>query len=169
MVKMKFKDFEFPNNPLFIKTEMAQRINESPVLSGESRVFSIADKATVIKADGCFWGEEGEAASLKLKILMKSRKSGWLFLPDGSCFNAYLSSLDIQEDAKKNAVSYSISFIEKCPNKQGEYHFGFTYAKENENMFDIAFRCDKSIENLMKLNDFSNPFSVKKGDKVVLQ
>ena len=169
MIKMKFKDFEFPSNPFFVKTEMAQRIKESPVLSGEACVFSIADRATVIKADGCFWGEEAEEASLKLKILMKSRKAGWLFLPDGSCFNVYLSSIDIKEDAKKNSVSYSISFIERSSSKQEEYNFGFTYAKENVNMFDIAFRCDKSIENLMKLNDFSNPFSVKKGDKVVLQ
>lgn len=169
MVKMKFKDFEFPNNPLFIKTEMAQRINERSVLSGESKVFPVSDRAAVIKADGCFWGEDGSDASLKLKILMKSRKPGWLFLPDGSCCNVYLSSLDIQEDAKKSCISYSISFIEKCNGKKSEYDFGFTYAEENETMFDIAFRCDKSIERLMELNDFSTPFSVKKGDKVVLQ
>lgn len=169
MIKMKFKDFEFPNNPLFIKTEMAQKISESLILSGESTVCSTAEKATVIQADGCFWGDDGADASLKLKMLMKSRKPGWLFLPDGSCFNAFLSSLDIKEDAKKSCISYSVSFIEKCPNKKGGYDFGFTYAQENENMFDIAFRCDKSIEMLMKLNDFSNPFSVKKGDKVVLQ
>lgn len=169
MMKMKFKDFEFPSNPLFVKTEMAQRINESPVISGESHVFRIADRATVIKADGCFWGEDGADASLKLKILMKSRKPGWLFLPDGSCYNAYLSSLDIKEDAKKNAVSYSLSFLEKSPGKSGNYAFAFTYAEENENLFDIAFRCDKKIEDIMRLNDFSNPFAVQKGDKVVLQ
>lgn len=118
MIKMKFKDFEFPNNPLFIKTEMAQNIRESLILSGESTVFSTAEKATVIKADGCFWGDDGADASLKLKILMKSRKPGWLFLPDGSCFNAFLSSLDMKEDAKKSCISYSISFIEKCPKKK---------------------------------------------------
>ncbi|MDE5605267.1 MAG: hypothetical protein K2I73_06780 [Eubacterium sp.] len=169
MMKMKFKDFEFPSNPLFVKTEMAQRLNESSVINGECNVFSIADRATVIKADGCFWGEDGADASLKLKILMKSRKPGWLFLPDGSCYNAYLSSLDLKEDAKKNAVSYSLSFIEKCPAKSGSYAFAFTYAEENENLFDIAFRCDKKIEDIMRLNDFANPFAVQKGDKVVLQ
>ncbi|MDE5670626.1 MAG: hypothetical protein K2I14_04075 [Eubacterium sp.] len=169
MVKMKFKDFEFPTNPLFIKTEMACRINEKSVLSGESKVFHVSDRASVIKTDGCFWGDDGSDALLKLKMLMKSRKPGWLFLPDGSCYNAYLSSVDIREDAKKNCISYSISFIEKCPGKKSEYDFGFTYAEDDENMYDIAFRCDKSIEKLMEINDFSNPFSVKKGDKVVLQ
>lgn len=169
MVRMKFKDFEFPNNPLFIKTEMEQHMRESSVLSGESRVFRISDRATVIKADGCFWGENGADAAFRLKILMKSKKPGWLFLPDGGCCNVYLSSLNITEDAKKSCVSYSISFIEKSPAKRGNYHFGFTYAEEDENMFDIAFRCDKSVEKLMEINDFSNPFSVKKGDKVVLQ
>ncbi|MDE5996348.1 MAG: hypothetical protein K2G56_05455 [Eubacterium sp.] len=169
MIKMKFEDFEFPNNPLFIKTEMAQRMNERCVLNGKSKIFPVSDRATVIKADGCFWGEDGADASFKLKILMKSRKAGWLFLPDGSCYNAYLSSLDIQEDAKKSCISYSISFIEKSNDKKSEYPFEFTYAEENETMFDIAFRCDKSIERLMELNDFSNPFSVQKGDKVVLQ
>ncbi|MDE6110735.1 MAG: hypothetical protein K2F65_02340, partial [Eubacterium sp.] len=85
------------------------------------------------------------------------------------CCNAYLSSLDIKEDAKKSCISYSISFIEKNSGKQSEYDFGFTYAEDNENMFDIAFRCNQSIERLMELNNFANPFSVKKGDKVVLQ
>lgn len=169
MVKMKFKDFEFPNNPLFIKTEMSHRIIENPIINGESAVFSVSEKAAVIKADGCFWDKDGADASFKLKTMIKSRKPGWLFLPDGSCYNAFLFSLDIREDAKKNCVSYSIAFIENYPNKKNEYNFGFTFAEDNENMFDIAFRCDKSIESLMKLNDFSSPFSVKKGDKVVLQ
>ena len=169
MVKMKFKDFEFPNNPLFIKTELAQRIKENPVLSGKSNVYHLSERAAVITADGCFWNDDGADASFKLKMLIKSRKPGWLFLPDGSCYNAYLSSVDIKEDAKKSCISYSISFVEKCPVKNSEYDFGFTYAEENENMYDIAFRCDKSIEKLMEINSFPNPFSVKKGDKVVIQ
>ncbi len=47
MVKMKFKDFEFPNNPLFIKTELAQRIKENPVLSGKSNVYHLSERAAV--------------------------------------------------------------------------------------------------------------------------
>lgn len=169
MVKMKFKDFEFPDNPLFIETAMAQSVRENLMLSGDFIVSCNAEKATVIKADGCFWGEKAADASLKLKVLMKNREAGWLFLPDGSCFNAFMASLEIKEDAKKNCVSYNISFIEKCTAKRSKYNFYFTYAQDDENMFDIAHRCDKSIEDLMKLNDFSNPFSVKNGDKVVLQ
>lgn len=169
MVKMKFKDFEFPSNPLFIKTEMANKINKRSVLSGESKAFYISGNSAVIKADGCFWGKDGADASLRLKAMMESRKAGWLFLPDGSCFNAYMFLLDIKEDAKKSCISHSISFVEKSHCRNDEYNFGFTYADDNENMFDIAFRCDISIEKLMELNDFSNPFSVKKGDRVVLQ
>ncbi len=47
-------------------------------------------------------------------MLIKSRKPGWLsFLPDGSCYNAYLSSVDIKEDAKKKAVFPTVFLLLK--------------------------------------------------------
>ena len=168
-VKMKFKDFEFPSNPAVIKTKLSANVRENPLFQSDSAVYHISRNAAVISGEGSFWGEERFTASVLLKRLQSSSSSGWLFLPDGSCFNAFFTSLTIEEDAKKGCVSYSFSFTENCAHVQEEYDFGFTLARENENMFDIAYRCDVPVETLMRLNDFKTPFSVKEGDRVTLK
>ena len=168
-VKMKFKDFEFPSNPAVIKTELSANVREEPLFQSNSAVYNISRNATVISGEGCLWGEERYTASALLKKLQSGSGAGWLFLPDGSCFNAYFTSLTIKEDAKKGCVSYAFSFTENCSHGKEEYDFGFTLALKNENMFDIAHRCGVAVETLMRLNDFKTPFSIKEGDKVVLR
>lgn len=168
-VKMKFKDFEFPSNPAVIKTELSANVRENPLFQSDSAVYNVSRNAAVISGNGSFWGEERFIASALLKKLQNSSSSGWLFLPDGSCFNAFFTSLTVEEDAKKGCVFYSFSFTENCSHRKEEYDFGFTLALENENMFDIAHRCGVAVETLMRLNDFKTPFSVNAGDRVVLQ
>lgn len=168
-VKMRFKDFEFPANPAVIKTEFSANVREDPLFQSDSAIYNISRNAAVISGEGCFWGEERFTASALLKKLHNSSESGWLFLPDGGCFNAFFTSLSLEEDAKKGCVSYSFSFTENCLHVKDEYDFGFTLALEGENMFDIAHRCGVAIETLMRLNDYKTPFSVKEGDRVVLK
>lgn len=168
-MKMKFKDFEFPSNPTVIKTELSNNVRENPLFGSDSAVYSVSRNAAVISGEGSLWGEERFTASALLKKLHSGSEAGWLFLPDGSCCNAFFTSLTLTEDAKRGCISYSFSFTENCLHKKEEYDFGFTVALENENMFDIAHRCGVAIETLMRLNDFKTPFSVKEGDKVVLQ
>lgn len=168
-VKMRFKDFEFPSNPAVIKTELSANVRENPLFQRDSAVYNVSRNAAVISGNGSFWGEERFTASALLKKLQNSSSAGWLFLPDGSCFNAFFTALTIEEDAKRGCVSYSFSFTENCSHRKEEYDFGFTLALENENMFDIAHRCGVAVETLMRLNDFKTPFSVKAGDKVVLK
>lgn len=169
MIKMKYKDFEFPSNPAVVKTELSENINEKPVLWGAGVVFNMSHNAAKICCEGSFWGSERSISAQRLKILRSRGTPGWLFLPDGSCYYAFLSLLELRDDAKKNCISYSVSFIEAQGVKNGEYNFGFTYAQENENMFDISFRCSVPIEKLMQINHFENPFCVKNGDRVVLE
>lgn len=166
MIKMKFKDYEFPCNPTAVKTEFSENIKENPLFGKSSAVYCISHNAAVITCEGSVWGESAGEFISRLHILRSSKNPGWLFLPDGNCFNAFLSAVSFLEDAKKNCVSYKITFVENCSEKDDEYNFGFTYAKKGENMFDIAFRCGKTIDALMAANDFENPFSVKEGKKV---
>lgn len=169
MIKMKFKDFEFPANPSVIRTELSENICEIPIFDNGSAVYNVSHNAARICCTGSFWGDERSVFAQQLKILRDSGTAGWLFLPDSSCWFVFLSELVLTDDAKKNCVSYSVSFIEKNGNKSSEYDFGFTYAMENENMFDIAYRCGTSVEELMRLNDYENPFCVQNGEKVVLK
>lgn len=168
-MKMKFKDFEFPSNPAVIKTRLSANVREAPLFDGDSAVYNVSRNAAVISGQGSLWGEERFIASALLKRLQQSSKAGWLFLPDGSCYNAFFTSLTLEENAKKGCVSYSFSFTENCFHTKEKHDFGFTLARENENMFDIAHRCGVPIETLMRLNDIETPFDIAEGDKVVLK
>lgn len=169
MMKMRYRGFEFPSNPTLIKTELSNNVREDPLFGSDSAVYNVSRNASIISGEGCLWGEERFSAASQLKQLHKRGGDGWLFLPDGSCCRAFFTALTINEDAKRGCVSYAFSFTENCNHVKTEYDFGFTYAGENENMFDIAHRCGTQIEKLMKLNNFETPFSVKAGDKVVLK
>ena len=168
-MKMKFKDFEFPSNPAVIKTKLSANVREAPLFDSDSAVYNVSRNAAVISGQGSLWGEERFNASSLLKRLQQSSGAGWLFLPDGSCYNAFFTALTLEEDAKKGCVSYSFSFTENCFHTKEEHDFGFTLAREGENMFDIAHRCGVPIETLMRLNDIKTPFDLAQGDKVVLK
>lgn len=167
--KMKFKDFEFDVNPEKIKTEHSSNISQNPLFGSDSAVYNISRNASVISGEGSFWGEGAAEFSRELKRIREEPDAGWLFLPDGSCFNAFFSFLSITEEAKKDCVSYSFTFTENCNHRKSSYDFGFTYAESGENMFDVAYRSGVSIEKLMELNNFKTPFDIKEGDRVVLK
>lgn len=169
MIRMSYKDVEFLSNPEVINISLSANISEKPLLNSDSAVNNVSRNAVVISGSGCFWGKAALSAARELKSLQRSSSSGWLFLPDGSCYDAFFSSLTIKEEAQKDCVSYSFSFIENCNHTSAEYDFGFTYAEEGENMFDIAHRCSVKIEKLMQLNNFKTPFCINAGDRVVLK
>ena len=169
MMKMKYKNFEFPSNPSIMNIKLSENVVEKPLFGGDSAVYGVSHNAARISGEGCFWGKDSIVFSRELKALQKNSSSGWLFLPDGSCYNAFFTALTIKEDARAGCVSYTFSFTENCNHKKDEYDFGFTYALENENMFDIAHRCNTKIEKLMQLNNIETPFSINAGDKVVLR
>ena len=50
-----------------------------------------------------------------------------------------------------------------------ERDFKYTFAKAGENAFEIANRCDISVNDIMLFNDFKTPFDIKTGDRVVLR
>lgn len=169
LMKMKYKDFEFPLNPSVIKVKHSRNISENPILDSDSAVYNISKNASVISGEGCFFGEKAFQYASELERLSKSSSSGWLFTPNGNCFNAYFKELTIKSDAKRNEVFYAFTFIENCNHKKNQRNIDFVYAREDENLFDIAYRCDVPIETLLELNNRKNPFDISVGDKVVLK
>lgn len=169
MLKMTYKGFKFLSNPEVIDVTLSANVREKPLFGSDSAVSNVSRNAAVISGEGHFWGKDALSASRELKRLQRSSSSGWLFLPDGSCYDAFFSSLTIKEEAQRDCISYSFKFIENCRHTSDDYDFGFTYAEEGENMFDISNRCTVEIETLMRLNNYKTPFSIKAGDKVVLK
>lgn len=167
-MKMKFKGFEFPTNPAVIEVNSSSNISFSPMLSGKSVVKSTAINPTVITGSGTFYGERGEEYCLYLQHLLRKNRAGVLMLPSAVGMDAYLTKFKYKKDTNKNQISYSFEFVENCGSKKETRKFCFTYARAGENAFDIANRCGVSVENIMENNEYSTPFSVREGDKVML-
>ena len=71
MMKMKYKDFEFPSNPSVLKVELSDNVVEKPLFGSDSAVYSISHNAALISGEGCFWGKDGIVFSRELKALQQ--------------------------------------------------------------------------------------------------
>lgn len=167
--KMHFKNFCFEINPAFIEIMHNRNIDCQPLLNGISSVKNGSVLPVEIQGRGYFFGERASEHASVLEMLHKKEEPGWLYLPSGQAYYAFLKKLSISFDALKNRYNYSFLFIENVNGKRPVRLFDFTVAGENENMFEIAKRCRISVERLMELNNYKNPFEVKAGDRVVLK
>lgn len=168
LLKMRFKDYVFPSNPAGIEILCSKSISESSLINGDFNASENSKNASVIKAEGAFFGEAAQEQLKCLSRLFNEGGEGWLFLPDGRCFQAYFKSLKTSESADKSSISYSLTFVEKSAGRTEDYLFGYTFAQSGENAFDIAARCKISIEDLMDCNCIKTPFDIEEGDRIWL-
>ncbi len=168
LLNMRYKDYVFPSNPAEIEVVNSKSISESALLSGDFNACENARNAAVIKASGVFYGSEADKEILSLSGLFNESGEGWLFLPGGRCYKAYFKSFTFSESADKSSVSYKLVFLEKSAGRKEAYDFGYTFAREGENAFDIAKRCGISIEALMDCNCIKTPFDIEEGDRIWL-
>lgn len=166
MIRLKYKDFEFEQNPAEISVEKSKDISERSLLSAGSAVEEIAQKAAQITVSGNFYGADSGKNAAKLAALYEDDGAGELILPDGRFFKAYFTSLSLNQNAAQNSVQYKLGFTEEngggCYKRQRSYVF----AKADENCFDIAHANSVKLEDIMKLNNLKTPFDVQEGQKV---
>lgn len=168
LIKMKYKDFEFEKNPQSVEIAKTKKISRRAVFSKGDSVCEISGNAAVITAKGRLYGDDAQLIADELKRLHDKRGSGMLLLPCGSCYDAYFSSLELKSGAQEGYIDYSLEFIENENHRLPSVDFGFTYALEGENAFDIANRCSVAVESIMKNNDLKTPFDIKEGERLVI-
>ena len=167
--KMRFKGFSFDVNPNFIEIRHKRIISEKALLNGKSRVNSGALCPAEITGKGCFYGDNASEKLAMLEMLHEKGGAGWLYLPQGSAYKVYFKELTFSFNADKNRYDYGFVFIECMSSKKSSFDFSYTLADDGETLFQIAGRCNVSVERLMALNDFATPFSVNSGDRVVIK
>ncbi len=167
-MKLKYKDFEFLQNPQKISVKKSKSIALKPIPGLGTAAQEICGDAAVIKISGRFYGQEGEAAVKKLYALQSQKHAGALFLPGGDYFNAFFISFEATRNATENYISYSAQFTEAQTGKSADLICKSTVARENENAFEIAARCGVSVEDIMRLNCFKTPFDVPLGARVII-
>ena len=167
-VKMNYRGLELSVNPESITIEMSKKIATAPVLFKNSISKEICFNPTVISGKGCFFGERAGEQANRLLTEFRSRGSAYLFCPLFPPLKMLFSDLKINADAQKGCIEYTFSFVEERCTKEGRKSFGFTYALEGENLYDIAGRCGVDVGALFSANSYRDLFSVKEGDKVWL-
>lgn len=168
-MKMRFKDFIFPSNPSVFEISSSTNIAVRSVYHGNSDVQSVSLNPIKVNGNGEFFGDEAEESCQYLMHMLRTKESGALLLPSGSGFNAYLNKFTFFKNAQKNSISYTFEFTENCSSKKELRELCFTVCKNGENAFDIAGRCNVSVDDIMKYNDLKTPFDIKEGEKVVIR
>lgn len=167
--KMQFKNFIFSTNPTTVKIKHNREIIKKAYTNGLSFCANVSVLPCEISGSGYFYGAGGKKSVAFLEALQKKQSSGRLYLPCGNTFNAYLKEFTVAFESDKNRYGYTFLFVENISEKRGKYDARYTVVANGENLFQIAQRSNTTVENLMALNDFKNPFAVKFGDRVVLK
>lgn len=167
-IKMSYKGLVFSANPSSIKVQLSKSISKKSIPFSTSNAQEVCFKPSKISGEGMFTGADAREFAHKLMHVFKSEGSAYLLLPNAEPITVFFESLDISYDSSKNCVSYSFSFVEDCKSKKYSFDFGYTYALEGENLYDISNRTDVSVEKLFEYNTYKNLFSVSAGDKVRL-
>ena len=169
LIIMRYKDFEFEKNPYSVEISKSKKISKRTVFGKGESVCETAQNAEIITVKGRLYGEDANERAQSLKRLQRQSGSGMLLLPDGDCICAFLCSLQLKSEAREGYIEYSIEFTEDA-SKRGtpEINYGFTYALDGENAFDIAKRCNTTVESIMKNNEIKTPFDIKAGERLVI-
>lgn len=167
-IKMGFKGFVFNVNPSSIKIDYSKRISTKPVLFSTGKTQEISFEPTKIKGEGKFTGKNARQYAHSLEQVFKRSGSSFLFVPDGTPIKAFFTGLNISYNSEEGSVSYSFEFVEDYQGELDSFDFGFTYALEGENLYDIANRTNVDVNEIFSHNDFKDLFSVEGGDKVWL-
>lgn len=168
LIRIAYKDFTFMVNPETLRLKHTKVVvnRQIPFRFGKNKELS--SNPVTISGSGYFAGENARRNIRNLSNTFDQKGSGYLFLPDSTPIKAIFSKLDVCYSGVGDRIDYSFEFVQEECSKMPLYDFGFTYAKCGENLYDIANRTNVDIGDLFSLNNYSDLFSVKEGDKVWL-
>lgn len=166
---MKFNDFEFPVNPKSIELSSSANCRKKSIYGKNSVVENVSVNPVIISGGGEMYGENAREECTCLLNMLRAKRSHWLFAPNMTPVKAFLTEFAYKQNSVKNSCFYSFKFVEDCNDKSMSLNLPYTVAGEGENAFDIAHRCDVSVNDIMACNDFKTPFDINAGDKVVLR
>lgn len=167
-MKMKYKGFDFNINPNTFKISAKKEICEKIMPYNNSSTQEIGEASARISGTGVFVGADAMDKAYQLMNLFNKKGSDYLFLPSGDLYKMFFANLDIKYSSSSDKVEYAFSFIEDKGDKKHEYEFGYTYVKENENLFDVSSRTGVKLEQLVEINELQSIYGIAQGEKLWL-
>ncbi len=168
-MNVKYKNFVFPSNPQKIKCDGSSNSHISPIPHKSSAVENVSSNPVKISGSGSFAAALARESCSILMHLLRSKKSGWLFVPGIAPIRAFFTEFIYEVNSKSGICEYSFEFIEDCSNTLERAELSYVTANEGENAFDIAFDNSVSVDDIMALNNLKTPFDINEGDRVALK
>lgn len=167
-MKMSYKGFEFTINPKDFKISMGKSTAKYTTVYDGQISSENGKGCVVVSGKGFFVGGDSAGRAFELVRVFNKKGSDYLFLPNSVPIKMLFTSLDISYSSGNDRVEYSFEFTQECNTKSEEHTVGYTYALENENLFDIASRTGIQIESIVKCNDIGDIFAIREGEKIWL-
>lgn len=173
MSNMKFKDYEWTNNPKEIKIEQEKHLKEFNIPYVGSMIQNFGSEKRIIKGSGEFFGSDAIEQFNELYLIYEDKSSGKLTIPGFESMTAIFKSINLELDATPEFISYSFEFWEDKGlqttndiSTTPDYHI----VEEGEDLFDIAYMYDTTASHLMELNPFiKRPDELEVGSRVILK
>lgn len=165
--RMRYRGYVWRHNPyklsFFDEKSTAEIL--PPFSSSDIRVFS--EKPCVIKGEGELFGEDCVEQYNRLKALFYEHDEGILSIEDAGSFYVAFVDLSMLSEPKDNILSYAFTFRQKKCDRIPVSEERYDIAGEDETLWDIAFRCHKTVEEIIALNPQIRFFDeLSEGEKV---
>lgn len=170
-IPMRFKDFEFSVNPQKMQIKSSSKIEKVQTSLNEMSLENFIANPNVISGEGSFVGKDCQAEFQKLYEIFETGQAGELIFSGSQPLKALMTKLTKNLDSYEDVVFYEFEFVEVPKLKKMKNAWQSEYIiKDGETLWHVANYFNISIEFLMELNEhISNPFNVKKGDKVIIR
>lgn len=167
---MRFNGVSIHHNPHTIIVSDKTDFSEQHLLTGKSLVFNGGVNALTVSGEGVFYGEDAFEQYLNLREIYKKNQSGLLSIGGINPFFAYIKKLEMKSVPIDDYIEYTFEFIEtESKWKENKTSKNFTIAKEGEDLWDISYRENISVDLLLSNNkNIKNTCDVKTGDRINL-
>lgn len=179
MLKMRYKDFTWPNNPktYTISCERQTAVHKIPM--GMFAVQDMGRTCMVLRGEGEFYGADAYGSYLALLAVFESGGAGALLHPVWQSAGAWFTQLRLTQEPREDYVAYSFEFCEAAPAEivQGTAVRGaadaarrYYLVQSGQTLWHVCSSCGLTMQQLLALNpQIANPNDVQSGERVRIQ
>ena len=171
LTTIKYKKYIFKNNPRELNVSSVKDLKEISLPFSGSIFQDFGREKRIVTGIGEFFGEDCIEQFNELFDIFKSKSPGFLSIPNMPPFLAEFKSLKMNIQTKPNVIEYSFEFFEDMSNAFDENSISddVHIVEVGEDLWDISYKYDIDIENLLNINKFiKNPNCLSPGEVVTL-
>lgn len=170
LATMRFKGYTWHHNPKYLEINDEKTTNEMKIPYSAAVLQSLGRKSRTVKGVAELYGSDCLKQYDELYKIYLMGGGGMLSLPELSPFYAELVSLKMKAQTTPDVIEYSFVFKERMQDgiKQTKEMF-YTVKENGENLWDIAYDFDTTVDELVRLNtQLKYPDELKKGERIRL-